>query len=188
MESIANYFISDTHFGHKNVMSFDNRPFNSVEENDKTLIENWNSVVSEFDDIWFLGDLSWHNATKTLKILRQLNGVKHWIVGNHDYKLLRNRDIKAEFIEITHYKEIDVDGYRVVLCHYPIVSYNGRYNHAIHLYGHVHTTQDENDIQECNRKMRGSNAMYNVGCMMPRMEYSPKRLEEIINWEKVDNE
>lgn len=54
-----NYYISDLHFGHYNIMRFDNRPFNSVEEMDKALIDNWNSVVSEGDTVYILGDFCW---------------------------------------------------------------------------------------------------------------------------------
>lgn len=177
-----NYFISDTHFGHCNALSFDSREFDSIEEHDRALIDNWNNVVSEFDDVWFLGDLSWHNATRTLEILKELNGIKHWIVGNHDKKLLRNVDVKKEFIEITHYRELVVNNKSLVLCHYPIVSFNGRYRDGVHFYGHVHNTQDEVDIQNCNKQMRGSQKMFNVGCMF--LDYTPRTYEEIMDiWE-----
>lgn len=53
-----NYFISDLHFGHKNCLSFDNRPFKSIEENDETIIKNWNNTVKIDDDIYLLGDIS----------------------------------------------------------------------------------------------------------------------------------
>lgn len=54
----TNYFISDLHFGHKNCLSFDNRPFKSIEENDETIIKNWNNTVKIDDDIYLLGDIS----------------------------------------------------------------------------------------------------------------------------------
>lgn len=53
-----NYFISDLHIGHTNVLSFDNRPFKSIEEHDEALIKNWNSVVGMDDDVYLLGDIS----------------------------------------------------------------------------------------------------------------------------------
>ena len=67
-----NYFISDLHLGHKNVLKFDNRPFINIEEHDKTIIDNWNSKVNDKDDVYVLGDISWHNATKTIEIFKQL--------------------------------------------------------------------------------------------------------------------
>ena len=69
-----NYFISDLHLGHKNVLKFDNRPFINIEEHDKTIIDNWNSKVNDKDDVYVLGDISWHNATKTIEIFKQLKG------------------------------------------------------------------------------------------------------------------
>ena len=62
-----NYFISDLHLGHKNVLKFDNRPFINIEEHDKTIIDNWNSKVNDNDDVYVLGDISWHMPPKLLK-------------------------------------------------------------------------------------------------------------------------
>lgn len=50
------YYISDMHLGHKNVLKFDSRPFESVEEMNETLIANWNVKVTDEDDVWILGD------------------------------------------------------------------------------------------------------------------------------------
>lgn len=61
-----NYFISDLHFGHKNCLAFDNRPFKSIEENDETIIKNWNNTVGIDDDVYLLGDVSWYNTTKEM--------------------------------------------------------------------------------------------------------------------------
>ena len=103
---MANYFIADLHFGHTNILSFDARPFKTIEEHDETLIKNWNNTVGIDDDIYILGDISWHNSTKTIEIFKQLNGNKHLIKGNHDQKLLKNRELRSLFVEITDYKEL----------------------------------------------------------------------------------
>lgn len=77
-------FISDLHFGHKNILAFDNRGFPDVESHDEELIRRWNEQVGIDDDVWILGDISWHNATKTIEIFNRLNGIKHLCKGNHD--------------------------------------------------------------------------------------------------------
>ena len=103
---MAYFFIADTHFGHENALAFDNRPFKTIEEHDRALTENWNNAVGPEDEVFVLGDISWHNATKTNEILRALNGKKHLIVGNHDKRLLKNREFQSLFLEIADYKEL----------------------------------------------------------------------------------
>ena len=73
---MAQYFISDTHFGHKNILKLDNRNFKTIEEHDNTLIKNWNNAVGIDDDVFILGDISWYNATKTIEIVKSLNGIE----------------------------------------------------------------------------------------------------------------
>lgn len=179
------FFISDLHFGHKNALAYDNRPFTSIEEHDKILIDNWNSVVNIDDDVWVLGDISWHNATKTIGLLSQLNGGKHLIVGNHDHKLLRNRDVRAQFIDIYDYKELDI-GKRdpLVLCHYPIVCFNRHYTGGYHFYGHVHNSYEWNMMENYRRQseelyLKPCN-MINVGVMIPYMQFRPQTFGEIV--------
>ena len=178
------FFIADLHFGHENILAFDNRPFPDVETHDAELIRQWNSVVGIDDDVWILGDISWHNATKTIEIFKQLNGVKHLCKGNHDGKLLRNRDIQNLFIEICDYKELQLDdGKGIVLCHYPIPCYRDHFYGWRHLYGHVHTGFEWNMMQRNQREMlelyNKESKMYNIGCMVPYMEYKPKTLDQI---------
>ena len=103
---MAFYFIADTHFGHENALAFDNRPFRNIEEHDRALAENWNGAVGMDDEVFILGDLSWMNASKTIALVKELNGIKHLIVGNHDKNLLKNREFQSLFAEITDYKEI----------------------------------------------------------------------------------
>ena len=116
-----NYFIADLHFGHQNALAFDARPFKTIEEHDQTIIGNWNDKVDIDDDTYILGDVSWYNVTKTMDIIKSLNGNKHLIIGNHDKKLLKNRDFRNLFVEVLDYKELSLsDGKGIVLSHYPI--------------------------------------------------------------------
>ena len=180
-----NYFIADLHFGHKNCLAYDNRTFKDVEEHDQELINRWNSAVGIDDDVWILGDISWYPVMKTINIFKQLNGVKHLIIGNHDHKLLKNKDVQALFAEITHYKEINLgEGAGIVLCHYPIPCFNRHYYGWYHLYGHVHNSFEWNMMERVRYEMeelydKPCN-MYNVGCMLPYMDFTPRTLEEII--------
>lgn len=178
------FFISDLHFGHKNILSFDNRPFVNVEEHDESLIEAWNKKIGIDDDVWILGDISWHNSTKTIEIFNKLNGIKHLCKGNHDNKLLKNRQVQNLFVEICDYKEIQLDnGKGVVLCHYPIPCFNNHFYGWYHLYGHVHNSFEWNMMERNRYEMTELYdkpcKMYNVGCMMSYMNFEPKTLTEI---------
>lgn len=183
---MTNYFIADLHFGHQNIMAFDNRPFSSIEENDAALIENWNEVVSIDDDVYILGDISWYNSTKTIEIFKQLNGKLHLIKGNHDTKVLKNPKLRDLFVEICDYKEItDDDGMGIILCHYPMPTFKNHYYNWIHLYGHVHITWEADFVLKAKKEMEQlhnvSCRMYNVGCMCEYMNYQPRTLTEILD-------
>lgn len=180
-----NYFIADLHFGHQNCLAFDNRQFATIEEHDKNLIQNWNDTVGIDDDIYILGDISWYGSSKTVEIFKGLNGNKHLIIGNHDKKLLKNRELQSLFIEITDYKELELsDGKIIVLSHYPIPCFNKHYYGSYHLYGHVHTSFEWNMMLNIKWQMVALYdkpcEMYNVGCMLPYMNYTPKTLDEIL--------
>lgn len=180
-----NYYISDLHFGHKNILSFDARPWVDIEEHDKALIDNWNNTVGIEDDVYILGDISWYNSTQTIEIFNQLNGRKHLIVGNHDNKLLKNRELRDLFVEITEYKELFIDNnLSIILSHYPIPCFKNHYYGWVHLYGHVHNSFEWNIMKNVKLQMEELYnvpcKMYNVGCMIPYMDYTPRTLEEIV--------
>lgn len=180
------YFISDLHLGHIRCLAFDNRPFKSIEEHDHCLIENWNSAVGIDDDVYLLGDISWYNSTKTIEIFKNLNGNVHLIKGNHDNKILKNRDLQAIFSEIVDYKELTLDNDKgIILCHYPIPCFKNHYYGWYHLYGHVHSSFEWNMMENCKMNMQAlydkQCQMFNVGAMMPYINYKPRTLEEIVN-------
>lgn len=78
------FFVSDTHWGHKNILNFEpyHRPFDTIEEHDQVLIDNWNSVVNKKDIVYHLGDVVF--GKENMKKLGLLNGDKRLIMGNHD--------------------------------------------------------------------------------------------------------
>lgn len=176
------FFTSDLHFGHKNVIRYDNRPFLSVEEMDAEIVRRWNAKVAPGDIVYILGDVSWHNDAKTLEILNSLNGRKTLILGNHDRV---SGKIKECFDEVTNYKEITLDGDKhIVLCHYPIVFFNKHHYGSYMFYGHVHNSHEWQMTQNYRYELEQLDIkcnMYNVGTMVHN--YEPVTFEEIV----IDN-
>lgn len=137
-----NYFISDLHLGHENVIGLCGRPFGTHEEMDETLIANWNARVKGCDTVYIVGDLIWQTADPK-KYLVRLKGNKVLIVGNHDEKWLARYDCKGYFAEITPYMQTRINNVQVTLCHYPMVEWKasrklGSKKLGFHIYGHIH--------------------------------------------------
>lgn len=130
---------SDTHYGHSNIIRYCNRPYKDVEEMNQALITNYNSVVRPEDTVYHLGDFGFMQVDKLKKILSRLNGNKILLYGNHD-KVIRGA--KGAFTEsfnfIKDYLEINVDGQKIVMCHYPLLTWNGSGRGSIMLHGHAH--------------------------------------------------
>jgi len=180
------YFTSDLHFGHENVIRFDDRPFASVEEMDAELVRRWNAKVDRGDLVYVLGDMIWKTKNDdALNIIKSLNGQIILIKGNHD-RFLSNAKAKNALAAVKDYDDICVmleDGTtrRCVLSHYFIPMYNGHRYQGIHLHGHSHFTDEadfEIDLAEQLNKQGIRNEIYNVGCMY--WNYEPVTLDEII--------
>lgn len=187
-----NYYISDLHLGHKNILKFDQRPFKDIEEMEEKLIYNWNSVVKNSDHVYHLGDFCWGKTEDWVKILKKLKGNIHIIKGNHDIKL--NPEIKKYIVEYTDYKELKDGNYNVILCHYPILFYKHSYDfNTFMLCGHVHKTSENEQLQRLIRLLKDESInpydnkgqIIQVGCMMPWINYVPQTLESLIK--KYDN-
>lgn len=201
-----NYYIADTHFGHSNVLQFDHRPFADTYQMEEVMVMLWNAAVQKSDTVYILGDFCWGKADEWLRIVRQLNGSKVLIEGNHD---LSNypAELKNQFADIAPFKEIldngrDNRGRKVLLSHYPMPFYKRANRQKYYmLCGHVHNTAENDHLERIIRKLRnvyksnsGTHAancgqIYNVGCMMPWMEYTPRTLDEIITrWDACHRE
>lgn len=176
------FYIGDTHFGHANVIKYDERPFKSVEEMDEDIIANWNSRVANGDLVYILGDLSWYGEEKTVEILNRLNGSKILIRGNHDDI---GTNAKKCFAKVCDYLEVKDGDTRVILSHYPMPFWNGQFQDTVHLYAHIHNTLQHTMFQSWAEEVRAKQnipmRMYNVGCMMPYMDYGPRTLKRILN-------
>ena len=79
-----NLYIANLHFGHRNCLGFDSRPFATIEEHDETLIANWNAVVMPDDHVYVVGDFAYRNERPAHCYTDQLHGHIHLIRGNHD--------------------------------------------------------------------------------------------------------
>lgn len=138
------YFTSDTHFGHNRKFIFEPRGFNSIEEMNEAILENWNNVVSDDDDIYVLGDFFLGTDKDFIKdILSKLKGKIHLIIGNHDseqrLEIYRNSD---NIVEITYATLIKYKKHYFYLSHYPTITSNleaSPKDAVYNLFGHVHT-------------------------------------------------
>ena len=197
-----NYYIADMHLFCKSQtqegrLNFDNRPFKNTEEMNQHFLREWNAQITNGDTTYILGDMSLRGKNDELiALVAQLKGKKVLIKGNHDD--LSDYRYKQLFHEISDYKEITdcVGGtaYKLVLSHYPILMWNGQHKGAILLYGHTHTSAEDAFFQRCLAEMNNAGQWqfrrppepifraYNVGCMLPYMNYKPRTLKEILDF------
>lgn len=184
------FYVSDMHFFHKNAIDFDSRPWDNIEDMNESLIKIWNERVTDQDDVWILGDISWSSSYDARVIYARLNGKKHWVTGNHDSKLMNNEELRRQFVDVFEgYHKMNDNGRIVILSHYPIFMYDGIRHHNVHLYGHVHTNEmDCNFIEKWKKEYEEALGqkieMYNVGVMVPYMNWGPRTLNEILEANK----
>ncbi|OBY24349.1 metallophosphoesterase [Leisingera sp. JC1] len=136
---MAVWFTADPHFGHENAIRFCNRPFASAEEMDAHILKQYQATVRPYDDLWVLGDFAVGKVTNQERerlrhLFEQIPGKKHLIVGNHDRPWVR----RLQWDSVRDMAEILVDGRRVFLCHYPMITFPGARRKALQLFGHVH--------------------------------------------------
>jgi len=175
------YFIADMHFGHENVIRLNKRPFSSVEEMDNTIIQNWNAIVRDTDTVYIIGDVWYRGKRNAVDYMRKLKGVKHLIRGNHDVKALKNPAFVNCFDSIQDIADIIVGNERVILCHYPMLEWNGYYRESLHIHGHIH-----NNRQGVFEYLRTESRALNAGVDITG--FKPVTLEELkvmnIAWKK----
>ena len=168
-------YTGDLHFGHESVIRFDNRPFSSVAEMDRMLIELWNKKVGTNDVVYVNGDFAYRNSKPPEWYLEQLKGKKYLIIGNHDTKMLKNSKAMAYFEGVDKMMHVVDDGKHVCVCHYPMVEWYGMYRGNYHVYAHIHRS-----VNRSYQIMRTLDNAFNCG--VPINGYVP-----VTFWEMVEN-
>jgi len=196
------WFTSDTHYAHSNICrgvsrwgSFDSegtfvvdeastRDFSDIDVMNSALIEGINSSVDENDWLIHMGDWSFGGFEKIQEFRDQINCKNIvLILGNHDHHILNNKGgVRKLFSHVAHYEELNVtqnkNGSKFVLCHYPIVSWNGQWKGVHMIHGHQHLKGDSRLTQ------RGR---MDVGiCGSP--DFRPYHVEEVIDYINVNNQ
>ena len=160
------FFVSDTHFGHSNIIKFCDRPFKDAEEMDYKLIENWNKKVPQDGLVFHLGDFAWGGYEFWKKIREQLNGDIILIKGNHDQKNMSSTAEQELFKHVTWQMLIEIEGRKVLLNHFPFLCYAGVYREPSKLvfqaYGHVHSGEGKKG-QDLPRLIHTYPMQYDVG-------------------------
>lgn len=143
------YFTSDLHLNHGRIIELANRPFESVEEMNDTIIANINDMVGKDDTLWILGDVCM-GMTKTQDAQKLLDTLVckdvHLVMGNHDPRKRRDELLAAGFATVSDYEELRIGSHKAaVLCHYPLMSWNGSARGSYMLHGHIHASASYND-------------------------------------------
>jgi len=188
------FFTADYHLGHKNIITYDNRPFRDVHHMHQVLINNYNSTISKDSICYFLGDMGMCSTDIVKSVLDHLNGTKVLILGNHDKGI--NAMYRAGFAAVMYGMYLQIANEQVSLTHCPLrktiredvsgmkgakdgeawhgESRNNKFsitdNGQFHLHGHVHS-KSENKIL---------NRQFDVG--VRANNYTPVNISAIERW------
>lgn len=130
------WFTSDTHFSHKNIITYCNRLCDTIEEMNEKIIEVWNLHIMKNDTVYFLGDFSLMRNIDILKsIFDRLNGTIYMIKGNHD--MLSNEKYRQIGFKEVYDRPI-LWGENFILSHEPISTDILNGSKLINIHGHTH--------------------------------------------------
>jgi calcineurin-like phosphoesterase family protein len=166
------FFTSDTHFDDPYSIEYFQRPFKSVDEMNRVLVEKWNSVVTENDTVYHLGDFTLDDMSHFTKWVNQLKGNLKILPGSHDQPWLKDFVgsekvrvipplVSVEFPELRAGNAPQV----IVLCHYSLQVWDRSNQASWHLFGHSHG------------KLKGTGLSFDVG--VDCTEFKPLSLEEV---------
>lgn len=162
------FYTADLHFGHHYILEATNRPYQTLQEMEKDLIERWNARVKGCDKVYILGDM-FYRTDRIIPILEVLNGKKYLIEGNHDESWIQRigRDTALNYFkEITPMTSFSDGARGVTLCHYPLLCYkHQRTTYMIH--GHLHTDTSEDFWPLLAQRENILNAGVDINSFMP---------------------
>lgn len=163
---MVHWYTADPHFGHANIIRYCGRPFRSAPEMDAALLAAYAAAVGPDDDLWVIGDLCLGDYLRDDaalgRLFAALPGRRHLVTGNHDSAAVTG----LPWDSVRDIAEIDDGGVRAVLCHYPLMTWPGAREGAVHLFGHVH------------HNWAGTRLSINVG--VDQWAFAPVRMEDIL--------
>lgn len=185
------YFTSDWHIGHANIITFDQRPFKDLDHMHRVLVNNYNASVSNEDTCYFLGDIGLCKSETVQNIVKQLNGLKVLVLGNHDKGHTAMRKIGFDLVLNT--ASLEIGGKHVTMSHCPLKGvyredtvtgelWHGEQKHhryslpdfgQYHLHGHIHSGP-------ANTKPRYTYNQFDVG--VAANDYRPVSMSTIESW------
>ena len=145
---MSTFFTSDHHFFHTNCMKFYPKTrgsFSNITELNEHMIKKWQERITDSDDVYYLGDLSFGSAEATKNVLRRLPGRIFYLRGNHDKGI---NQVAKRFEWIKDIAEIKIDDIPITLCHYAMRTWNKSHFGAWQLYGHSHNGLPEDPISK----------------------------------------
>ena len=194
------WFIADTHYSHKNIVSATSmwesregcRDFDSIEEMNETIINNINKYVMADDILFHLGDWSFGGIDNILKFRERLYAKTIYLVrGNHDKHIYVNKQVaspsdnkiigtKELFTSVHSYFELAIDKQFIIMSHFPICSWNEMHKDSWMLHGHCHGTLfgDESSGHWYNKSKILDVGIDNIFNMFG--EYRPMNYNEIV--------
>jgi len=194
------FFISDTHFGHTNIIRYSNRPFKDVPHMNEELIKRWNSVVEPNDIVYHLGDVAMGPKDQWDGLLTRLNGRLRLVVGNHEpifaaesekHQARWRPEFEKWFEHITtNWKEFSLfDGREVNLSHFPYEADhmdNARYmEHRLPdegttlVHGHTHAEYEKHGMDA--RVSRSNKGTLQIHVGADAWDYTPVAEAEVID-------
>jgi calcineurin-like phosphoesterase family protein len=186
-DNMGIFFTSDPHFGHANIIKYCNRPFASVEEMDRTIIDRWNERVGKDDTLYCLGDWCIWRGSRSLDEIaasyrEQINcGRIVMIWGNHDKKGRKNPNFQKLFDGVYDMLEVEIGDQLIVLCHYAMRVWNKSHHGSFHLYGHSHGSLSDDPNSR------------SFDCGVDSFNFYPISFEEVVEimarkkWKPVDH-
>ena len=166
------YLISDTHFNHKKIIDYCNRPFKDIDEMNNTIIDNWNNIIKKDDIVYHLGDFFLGSKFDLKNIVDRLNGTIYLIRGNHDRLTVKSYEDCG--IIVLKNAPIIMDDYKIMLSHRPLPDTMIKDGY-VNIHGHIHQNKLEDTY---DNGLYDKNKRINVSCDI--LNFKPILLEELL--------
>ena len=195
---MTTWYISDNHWYHNNILKMEDRPYETIEEMQTSMISTWNKYIQPKDTVHYLGGFCFGGYKRWVTILEQLNGNIILYKGNHDESKVIKRLLKEGYLQDVH---IVGDSFKIrspktntkyilTLTHYPIEIGNRPRLFSVH--GHVHSESTKSNY--LNQINVGVDSPLNFGRefgqpiseeeLIEYMDYISPQIEELFHKER----